>query len=856
MSAKRFAVEVRAQLPERLAGLETLADNLLYSWDRRVRRVFRHIDNGLWDRCGHNPKILLRRVDQQRLDALASDPTFLEELEYALAAYRTYRVHTDALHRAVRHQVTPDSDLIAYFCAEFGLHESLPIYSGGLGILAGDHCKAASDLGLPFVAVGLMYHQGYFRQAIDASGQQQAVYQPHALSDLPVAPARDGEGREIYVQVPMAERTVRVKVWQVAIGNLRLFLLDTALPENTAADQSITYQLYGGDRRNRLAQEMVLGVGGVRALHALGLQPAVWHINEGHATFSIIERCCGSVRSGLPFAPTLEAVAGATVFTTHTPVPAGHDMFEDDLIRPYLTPFAQELQVPVETLLQLGSSPAHEHAFNMTALGLRGSRFHNGVSKIHGEVAAQMEAYHWPQVPPAENPIRHVTNGVHVSTFLAQEWTQLFDMRFVGWRDRLTDRAFWQHVVTTLPDENFWHVRQTIKSGTLAFVRHVLDQQYRRNEASEAHRERALARLDPNGPKPLVLGFARRFATYKRATLLLREPERLAALLNDPERPVVLLYAGKAHPADEPGQALIRRINELAATPPFFGKLFFIEDYDLALGRKLVSGVDVWINTPQFPKEACGTSGQKAGLNGVLNVSVLDGWWPEICDGDNGWGLTPHREDGDSELRDQQEARDLLDVLEHQVVPTYFAQNNHGYSPAWVARSKHAMATILPEFNSQRMLLDYLDGFYVPAMAHARALGADDARRARELTTWKQRVRECWPGVSLARLDEPTTRLARGEAFRVRVQANLNGLSPRDVRLECVIGTEQPDGGFDKSACYRLTPVGEPAEDGGTLFELDIPLEQTGLFSYELRVFPYHPDLAHPFELGRMVGLD
>ncbi|HYW02331.1 MAG TPA: alpha-glucan family phosphorylase [Gammaproteobacteria bacterium] len=853
MPTTRYTVEVQPEIPERLERLPELAGNLIYSWDRRVRGLFFHMDSELWETCGHNPRVFLRRIDQERLEQLAGDRTFLEEYHHVLAIYDSYHEVTAGLAPALREQLEPDRDLVAYFCAEFGLHESLRLYSGGLGILAGDHCKAASDLGIPFVAVGLMYRQGYFTQTIDSSGQQVAHYQPARLGDLPIAAALDADGAEVRIQVPFPERTVWVKVWQAQVGHVRLLLLDTELPENAEPDRAVTYQLYGGGDETRIAQEMVLGIGGIRALRALDLAPTAWHVNEGHAAFMVLERCREAVAAGLDFDSALELVAAATVFTTHTPVAAGHDLFGHELMTRHFEAYVAELGIPLERFLALGESPQDGERFNMTGLALRGSRHHNGVSRIHGSVASRMEAYIWPDIPPDENPVSHVTNGVHVPTFLAREWTNLFDMRYQGWRDRMCDVEFWQRCVDDVPAHRFWSLRQSLKAEMLADVRERIRDQYQRYRVGAAHLGRLTASLSPTQTDVLVLGFARRFATYKRALLLFRDPARLARILGNPARPVVILFAGKAHPQDRPGQDLIRAVFDFALQPQFAGKVFFVEGHDMALARKLVTGVDVWLNTPQHPLEASGTSGQKAAINGVLNLSVLDGWWAEACDGHNGWGIVPHDPDADPEVRDRAEAEELLDILENEVIPLYFDRGNAGYPGGWVERSKRAMQTVLPRFNAQRMLQDYLRDHYLPAIRRGKQLAEDEAAGARALAAWKARVRELWPGVAAEWAEMPPATLSTGEALPLRVAVKLNGLDPDDVCVECVLGTAAPGKEFRPLECHRLR-AGDGAADQ-TLFGLDLCISRNGLLQYEIRLFPNHPLLSHPFETGCMLSL-
>lgn len=854
MTHTTFTLEVQPRIPARLRRLEELAGDLVYSWDRRVRALFARLDGGLWRACGHNPKVFLRRVSQQALDEAAQDRGYLEEYSRALSGYDIY------MQTAVRSDLVgrfdPQTDLVAYFCAEYGLHESLPIYSGGLGILAGDHCKAASDLGLPFVAVGLLYRQGYFTQVIDGRGQQQAVFRPHLIEDLPVTLALDGDGEPVRVTVQLPGRDVSLQVWRAKVGHIDLYLLDSDLPDNAAADRALTYQLYGGDREWRMQQEIVLGIGGVRALRALGLRATVWHINEGHAAFQILERCREQVADGDTFAAALERVAANTVFTTHTPVAAGHDIFDGALFDRYFTDYARGLGLSVDALRAYGHSPQNDGSFNMTAMALRGTRFHNGVSQIHGQVASQMEQYIWPGVPADENPITHVTNGVHASTFLAQEWSNLFDVRFSDWRGSLTDCEYWERL-RDVPDHRFWSLRQELKTLLLQVVRRRLITQHRRAGMAEAQLRRLTRYLREDTGDALVLGFGRRFATYKRATLLFQDPDRLARLLGDPQRPVLVMFAGKAHPNDQPGQELIRRIHELSLRPEFIGRILLLENYDVALARRLVSGVDVWLNNPVYPLEASGTSGMKAAMNGVVNLSVLDGWWAEAYDGTNGWGIVPHGDDFDPAFRDRQEASDLYDLLEHQVIPLYFDRGGHSYSPDWVAMAKASMSTILPRFNAERMVLDYVQHLYGPAQDQRRRIESEPGG-ATALADWKQHVHERWPGVTLmagtGTASEGRSVLAYGEALELRVEVGLNGLEPDDVVVECLLGEQQEDGNFVLRDSLTLTPDTN-LPGGAVTYRLALRPGTTGLQHFRIRAYPHHPLLAHRFETGCMTWL-
>ncbi|MCG5527017.1 MULTISPECIES: alpha-glucan family phosphorylase [Halorhodospira] len=848
MSERVFTLEVHPCLPPSLARLRELVDDLYYSWDRRVRGLFYQIDPECWEASGHNPKVFLRRVPQEALERAAEDPTFLEDYNRTLSAYDTY-LEQDTSPEVAPH-LDPDQDLMAYFCAEFGLHESLPLYSGGLGILAGDHCKAASDLRVPLIAVGLLYRQGYFIQSIDHEGRQVAHYVPTEVAQLPAYPRQDGDGEELRVAVDFPGRSVQLRIWSVRAGHVRLYMLDSDVPENTPEDRSITYQLYGGGTEMRIKQELCLGIGGVRALRKLGVAPTVWHLNEGHSAFQLVERCREWVAAGVDFVTAMEAVAGGSVFTTHTPVAAGHDIFDPEMVREYLGAALGDSGLDIDALLALGNGRAEQPGFNMTSLALRGSRFHNGVSRIHGRVASEMEARIWPDVPAQENPIHAITNGVHVPTFLAQEWGNLFDQRWPAWRSELSNEAFWS-VVDELPDHRYWSMRQSLKSQMLRDVCARVEARCKRNGMAEAMIRRMTRFIRDPEADVLVLGFARRFATYKRALLIFRDLERLKQLLNDPERPMILIFAGKAHPHDEQGQEMIRRIHELTLDPDLIGRLLLLENYDMALARKLVTGVDVWLNNPEYPLEACGTSGQKAAINGVVNLSVLDGWWDEGYAGDNGWAIYPHAPGFDPEYRDGEEARDLLDTLAGEVAPLYFDCGERGYSAGWVQMSKASMRSTLPRFNAQRMVMDYVRDLYGPAARHHRRLTDEELAGAAGLAAWKEHVRACWDGTALELIDEAPDALRHGEPLRLRVKAQLNGLGADDVTVECRFSPVPHPRDPGQTQRFVFSPTGGD-DDGDPLFSLDIQPRLNGLQYFRICMYPSHPLLGHPLELGRM----
>ena len=855
MTGTVYKLEVNPQIPERLARLEELANNLWYSWDRPTRGLFVSLSHPLWKATNHNPKAFLKRADQKRLEATAENPVFLGALNRVLSAYDTYHEMPNMAH--VHGHPFKDDDLIAYFCAEFGFHESLPIYSGGLGILAGDHCKAASDMGLPFVGVGLLYRQGYFQQTLDADGQQHPAYNDSDFDDLPVSPVLDAKGQDILVPVEFPGRTIQAKLWEAKVGHVRLILLDTWLPQNSERDREITHRLYGGDKTTRIEQEILLGVGGARALAALGLKPTVWHVNEGHAAFLILERIRTAIINGLPHAAALEAVASNLVFTTHTPVPAGHDHFSEEMIRHYFSGWCQELGLSCDQLMALGAEPGKTD-FNMTSLALRGSRHHNGVSRIHGDVSADICRYLWPQIEPHENPMDYVTNGVHLQTFLAPEWFETFERYLgIGWQERQTEPSNWDGI-SLIPDASFWSIRQQLKSQLLTVVRERIREQHRRNQGSPAHLDRLLKYADPANPNILTIGFARRFATYKRAALLFQDPTWLREIISQSDRPVLFLFAGKAHPADQPGQEIIRKIAEMAKLPEFEGRILLIEGYDLHLSRSLVAGVDVWLNNPIYPLEASGTSGMKAAINGALNLSVLDGWWGEGYDDSgevaNGWAIEPAPGHLSDAQRDAEEARTLYELLQDHVIPTYYQTGPMGYSPAWVAMAKRSIATISPAFNMIRMVNEYVKKFYAPAATHGRRYAGNNFAIARDVADWKMRIRSAWPGVRLHRLDSPERRMQFGGTLQLEIAVQLNGLAAEDVTVEALFGRPGRHNRLGRARHYPLHCSGH-TQNGEALYTLALTPELCGKLEYRIRIFPTHSSLIHKFETGLMLWL-
>jgi starch phosphorylase len=729
---------------------------------------------------------------------------------------------------------------------------------------------------LPFVGIGLFYPQGYFTQQIDAEGNQISTYSDNDPRYLPISPVKDEEGGEIYVEVKIAETQVFAKAWLVKVGHIRLYLLDTNVPQNNDNDRTITHKLYGGDEHTRIKQEIVLGIGGVRLLRKLGIAPTVWHINEGHAAFSILERLRELIQSDKSFEMALEAVAANTVFTTHTPVPAGHDHFSQELMMNYLGSFSiHDLRLSKEAFLALGHWPNSHSDFNMTSLAIHGSRHTNGVSRIHGQISAEICADFWPEISPPENPMGYVTNGVHVSSMLARQWNSLFDESLgVGWHDHLCDSKFWQRIEEDISgqyitDQNFWNVKQTVKSRMLTVVRDTLISQHLRHQISETHLEHLFKYIDPNNPNILTIGFARRFATYKRATLLLNDRDKLRTILNDSKRPVVFIFAGKAHPADVPGQDLLRELYRVSCEPEFIGKILVVQGYDLGLSRRLVSGVDVWLNNPVYPQEASGTSGMKVGINGGINLSVLDGWWPESYDGSNGWAIKPSPHTDNLALRDHEDARSLYEVLNDEVIPLYYDRGRYGYSSGWVKKAKRSMTTIMLQFNTVRMLKDYLKTLYMPASRQGRRLNSDNYAKAQELSNWKTDVKAKWEGVQVRLLSAPQTQqFSYGEPITIQVAVRLNNLQPTDVTVELLLSRQiyhpellvptQQD--LQKlwqhnnvpTASYKFVPKHHLHDNGEYLYNLTLQPDWCGGLSYRIRVFPYHELLSDAHEMGMM----
>ncbi len=828
---------VLPKLPEALSRLDELAHNLYWSWQSDTRRLFRQLDRDLWESCRHNPVAILRDIKQERLDAAARDPDFLGEYQSVLGRFDAYLARPTWFDGAVGKE-----HVYAYLCAEYGWSEAIALYSGGLGVLAGDHTKAASDMGVPLVAVGLYYPEGYFHQRVGPDGRQEAVYTRSSPAALPFEPAKAANGERAGVKVEVFGRAVAVQAWETRVGRVRVVLLDVDIDGNEPEDRKLLARLYGGDQRTRVAQEMILGVGGVRMLRALGVTPTSWHMNEGHSAFSVLERSRELVAGGLDFAIAKEAVTANTLFTVHTPIAAGNDAFSFDLVEQGFGSFWKGLGIDQASFhalggIDLGWGPV----FSMPALAIRFSSGRNGVAALHGKTSRHIWARLWPEVPVGEVPIGYVTNGVHVPTWAAPEILELATETLgPDWRERMDDTKTWAPMMD-VPAARLWEVRRSLKARSVRFLRRRLLTQLDRHEASPTQLHDSSSLFDPD---ILTIGFARRFASYKRATLIFSDLDRLAAIMSNPERPVQLVFAGKAHPADQEGQQLIARIHNLSRDPRFNGRVLFVEDYDMSIGRALTRGVDVWLNNPRRPLEASGTSGMKAAMNGVLNLSILDGWWPEGFDGENGWAIGSGRSYQDDARADAADADALYDILEREVVPLYYQRDADGVPEGWMRRAADAIASVTPRFNAQRMVKEYVERYYAPASERGAKLADGGYAAAKELAAWRKRLVAAWPLVRLEALPlaEVPTRI--GDPVTVTATLDLATIDPDDVIVEVVYSREE-DALEVNLERVRMERSGD---DGGGRYEAHFEPKLSGRLTYGLRVLAQNELLASPFD--------
>ncbi|MCU1326504.1 MAG: alpha-glucan phosphorylase, partial [Bryobacterales bacterium] len=822
---------VRPSLPPALARMPELATNLLWAWEAPIRAIFRRLDPTLWAEVGHNPVAMLGRVSQATLERAAADNRFLAQ--YNLACQRF-----DLAMKSDRK--ADDSRLIAYFSAEYGLTECLPVYSGGLGILSGDHMKSASDLDLPLVGVGLLYQLGYFRQFLNADGWQQERYLENDFYSLPVQPAVDPSGKHQTVRVKLPSGSVAIRIWTLDVGRIRMLFLDTNTPENESAeDRGITAQLYGGDNDTRIRQEIVLGIGGMRALEAMGLKPTVFHMNEGHSAFLGVERIRLFIeRQGMTFDEALEATRVNNIFTTHTPVPAGIDIFDTGLVHHYFSHYCSEAGIDFNRFAGLGRrDPADTgEPVSMAVMALNTSAYRNAVSKLHGEISQQMWQSLWPTLPANETPIGWVTNGVHLPSWVNGDLADLYAQHLEpDWRTRLNDPEMWK-LVRDIPDEELLEVHRRRKRRLINFIRDRQTAAASRRKVAANELRYSSEVLDSHA---LTIGFARRFATYKRATLLFRDVERLKKILCNAERPVQIVIAGKAHPKDQPGKAFIREIVQLSRDPDLWKHIVFVEDYDMKVARELVQGVDVWLNTPRRGEEACGTSGMKAAMNGVLNLSILDGWFDEAYETSGGWAIGDREEY--AEDQDSIHASNIYYLLESEIVPLFYARAEGGLSSDWARRMKECIVNLTPAFDARRMVDDYDRKFYKPSHRNWEIMASSGFEEARQRAKWSARVREVWPRLNFIEMDaSPALPIMAGRPVSVRTVLNLAGLKPNDVRVECVLGRIGASGALEGGDIILLPNT---ATEGETAtFAKEITPHETGRLGYAVRVSPNHYD--------------
>ncbi|MDM8526361.1 alpha-glucan family phosphorylase [Desulfococcaceae bacterium HSG8] len=827
--------QVYPDIPKPLTFLETLSRNLWWCWQRDAIELFRRIDPQIWRETGGNPIASATRIPQEYLEEVAKDDSFLAHQERVKQSFEN-----EVLSPADRSE-SPfgENGIIAYFSMEFGIHESIPLFAGGLGILAGDHLKAASDMALPLVGVGLLYREGYFRQFLNQDGWQQEEYPITNIHHLPIRKVRDAAGEKIYVSVTGPDGEIRAALWKLQVGRIPLYLLDTNLPENPPEIREITARLYAGDATLRVAQEMLLGIGGMRALQALEIHPMVCHMNEGHSSFVALERLAHTISMhNVDLKTALEIVPRTTVFTTHTPVPAGHDVFPADIVRPYLKPFENPLGTSVDEIMSWGQEPgaSKDSPVSMFILGLRMSQYRNGVSKLHGEVTRVMSLHVWPGVHEEEIPVTHITNGVHVSSWISRENSLLFE-RFLGpeWH-RYPSAPDIINRIDEIYEEELWRAHEMSKSRLVRTCRMLMLKQYGRRNAPRSMMEDAETVLEQG---ILTIAFARRFATYKRAYLLLSDPERLEAMINSETRPIQIIFAGKAHPNDNEGKDLIRRIVEFARGRNVRHRIVFIEDYDIHLARHLVQGADVWLNNPARPHEACGTSGMKAAINGVLNFSVLDGWWCEGYNPDRGWQIGSGEGYDDHDYRDTVESRALYNILENEVIPCFYEKRGAGNAPSrWVKMMKASMKMGITDYSSHRMVADYEKKFYLPAAKRLETLHRDGLAEARYLAEQRKRIRSLWNYISIGPpVKEKEGAFRVGDAFRVVAEVHLGELRPDEVSLELYYGDMTSIDEMGSGKPLEMA-VQEERGNGDYLYACTLNCETSGRYGITVRARP------------------
>lgn len=844
-------ITATSELPENLKKLKEIALNLWWSWNVDCLNLYKMIDPDLWTKVKNNPVKFIQEVSSKKIAEASSNQDFLDKYYQVSNKFDEYMNSPSTWFS----DNFPDKkdNIIAYFSAEYGLDEILPVYSGGLGVLSGDHCKTASDLGLPFVAIGLLYRQGYFNQFINAEGWQETSFNEQNMYDLPIRPAVGSDGKEVIISVELPGRAVFAKVWQVKVGRISIYMMDTNLDVNNPDDRQLTARLYGGDQEMRISQEIFLGIGGIRVLDALGIKPTVYHMNEGHSSFLGLELIKKLVQDkGLPFKVAKEVVSACTVFTTHTPVPAGNDVFPLNLIDKYFSNYWGSLGISRHEFMDLGLriGPDAPQVFNMTVLALKLSGGKNGVSELHGAVSRNIYNELWANIPEEEIPIEHVTNGIHTFTWMDSSYKQLFDRYMgIGWENRLHEQSMWDKVYE-IPDEEIWHIHMDQKNNLIESVRKRIKEQKSRHGDSPENLKQIDNYLNPNA---LTICFARRFATYKRANLIFRDFNRLVDILDNPDRPVQIIFSGKAHPADRPAHEIIKQIYDYTNNPALKGKVMLIENYNMSVARYLIHGGDIWLNNPRRPLEASGTSGQKTGVNGVINFSILDGWWVEGYNGRNGWAIGENKFYQNYDLQDNADSESLYSTLENSIIPLYFERDERGIPVGWVKIMKDSIVSVGKNFSTTRMLHDYINKYYVPQIERTRKIIESNYEIPKSLADWKSNIERDWSSIQITPsrnvnfFDE--SKIHVGQIVDTEATVYLGNINPSDVSVELYYG-KIGENNLIENPEIRPMELSEQVGNGTYNYSGKVIIEDGGSYGYTFRIVPYHPNLINKHDTG------
>ena len=833
-------VTVVPQLPDKIKRLTEIANNLWWSWNTEFLKLFQLIDIDLWETVGKNPIKFLKLVNQDKIEQISEDSEFLKQYNKVVENFDNYMNSKDTWFS--KKYAGNKNDLIAYFSAEYGLDEIIPIYSGGLGILSGDHLKSASDLGLPFVAIGLLYKNGYFHQKINSRGEQCSEYHNIDLYNLPILPVKDKMEDDVIIDVALGDRTLYLKLWQINVGRVKLYLMDSDIEQNEEDLKNITLRLYGGDKEMRIRQEIVLGMAGVKALEKLGYKPTLYHMNEGHSSFLILQLIYNIMQEKqVSFEIAREIATVETVFTTHTPVPAGNDIFDITLVEKYFKEFWPKLGISREDFLKLGmkENEGFEQGFNMGILALKIAGKKNGVSKLHGEVSRELFSEVWPNIAEDESPITYVTNGIHTCSWLAPNLKKLFNEYLPPyWQDKIELDSTWQKI-DSIPDEKLWNAHYERKEKLMRLIKQNITERY---VNSGVGYDKIGELVNALNPKALTIGFARRFATYKRATLIFKDIARLTQILNDEKRPVQIVFAGKAHPQDKEGQDLIKYIHEISLMPQFKGKIFILENYNIGMSRYLISGVDVWLNNPRRPMEASGTSGEKASVNGVVNCSILDGWWAEGYDGTNGWAIGTNATYNSYDEQDKADSNSLYHLLENKIIPAYYNQDSRGVSEEWLTLMKNSIKTTGGKYSTSRMVIDYISELYMP-LCNLNKKHFQNLDEVMAFAEWKRKVKQNWQNIKITQdRNVDNAKFNAGSQITVNCEVEFPDIDENNAEVQVYFGQVQDNGTVKNVFTSEMKKIGE--ENGKSFYETTIDLTTGGNFGYTFRVMPKHEMLV------------